>query len=111
MLLHEMTWPEVKAAVERNAALVLPAGATEQHGPHLPVGTDTLLPVELLLRAAERIDLLIAPPLHHGYKSRPLSGGGQGSSARPHCAARRSPMRRATSSASICVMASAASSS
>lgn len=78
VLLQEMTWPEVKAAVERNAALVLPAGATEQHGPHLPLGTDTLLPVELLKRAAERIDLLIAPPLHYGYKSRPLSGGGQG---------------------------------
>lgn len=78
MLLDEMTWPEVKAAVERNAALVLPAGATEQHGPHLPLGTDTLLPVELLKRASERVDLLIAPPLHYGYKSRPLSGGGQG---------------------------------
>lgn len=78
VLLQEMTWPEVKAAVDRNAALVLPAGATEQHGPHLPLGTDTFLPVELLRRAAERIDLLIAPPLHYGYKSRPLSGGGQG---------------------------------
>jgi len=78
VLLQEMTWPEVKAAVDRNAALVLPAGATEQHGPHLPIGTDTFLPVELLKRAAERIDLLIAPPLHYGYKSRPLSGGGQG---------------------------------
>ena len=78
VLLQEMTWPEVKAAVDRNAALVLPAGATEQHGPHLPLGTDTFLPVELLKRAAERIDLLIAPPLHYGYKSRPLSGGGQG---------------------------------
>lgn len=54
------------------------AGATEQHGPHLPLGTDTFLPVELLKRVAERIDLLIAPPLHYGYKSRPLSGGGQG---------------------------------
>ncbi len=78
MLLQEMTWPEVRAAVERNAALVLPAGATEQHGPHLPLGTDTFLPVELLKRVGERIDLLIAPPLHYGYKSRPLSGGGQG---------------------------------
>lgn len=78
VLLQEMTWPEVREAVERNAAVVLPAGATEQHGPHLPLGTDTFLPVDLLTRAAERVDLLIAPPLHYGFKSRPLSGGGQG---------------------------------
>jgi len=78
VLLQEMTWPEVRDAVERNAAVVLPAGATEQHGPHLPLGTDTFLPVDLLARAAERVDLLIAPPLQYGFKSRPLSGGGQG---------------------------------
>lgn len=78
IMLAELTWPEVQEAVQRNTALVLPAGATEQHGPHLPLGTDTFLPVELLKRVAQRIDLLIAPPLHYGYKSRPLSGGGQG---------------------------------
>jgi len=78
VLLQEMTWPEVREAVARNAALVLPAGATEQHGQHLPLGTDTFLPVELLARAAAQVDLLIAPPLHYAYKSRPLSGGGQG---------------------------------
>jgi creatinine amidohydrolase len=77
-MMQEMTWYEVAAAAERGAVLVLPAGAIEQHGPHLPLGTDAYLPVEISRRAAERIDCVIAPSLHYGYKSRPLSGGGQG---------------------------------
>jgi creatinine amidohydrolase len=76
--MQEMTWLDVRAAVERGAVLLLPAGAIEQHGPHLPLGTDTYLPVEVARRAAEQVDCVIAPPLHYGYKSRPLSGGGQG---------------------------------
>lgn len=78
VLLSEMTWLEVREAVERNALLVLPTGAIEQHGPHLPLGTDTYLPTEIVLRVAETVDCLVAPPLHYGYKSRTLSGGGQG---------------------------------
>ena len=41
-LLAEMTWAEVADAVADGATtVVLPLGATEQHGPHLPLGTDT----------------------------------------------------------------------
>ncbi len=46
--LADATWPEV----ERGGVLVVPLGATEQHGPHLPTGTDTVI-VEAL---AERLD-------------------------------------------------------
>ena len=31
---------EIKALAQRNAVVIVPIGATEQHGPHLPVGTD-----------------------------------------------------------------------
>ena len=42
VLIEEMTWPEVKAAIEggRRRVIVM-LGAMEQHGPHLPIGTDT----------------------------------------------------------------------
>ena len=73
----EMTWPEVEAAARRGAVAVWSVGATEQHGPHLPVGVDTLIPFELSLRLAERLDLVIVPPQQFGHRSRPLSGGGQ----------------------------------
>lgn len=44
VLLEALPWPEVAEVRERNGGLlVVPCGATEQHGPHLPIGTDTLL--------------------------------------------------------------------
>ena len=77
-LLADMTWPEVRTAVERKAGVVLPVGSTEQHGYHLPLSTDALLPTALALAVAEPLDLLVAPAVSYGYRSRPLSGGGQG---------------------------------
>jgi creatinine amidohydrolase len=77
-LMSEMTWPEVEAAAKRGAVALWSVGATEQHGPHLPLSVDTLIPHGLSLRLAERLDLVIAPPQVFGSRSRPLSGGGQG---------------------------------
>jgi creatinine amidohydrolase len=77
-VLDQMTWPEVRAAVARGAGVVLPVGSTEQHGHHLPLATDAILPTELALAVAEPLDLLVAPPVQYGYRSRPLSGGGEG---------------------------------
>jgi creatinine amidohydrolase len=77
-LMAEMTWPEVAAAAERGAVALWSVGATEQHGPHLPLSVDTLIPHELSLRLAADLDLAIAPPQVFGARSRPLSGGGQG---------------------------------
>ncbi len=54
-------------ALDRQSALVLlPFGATEQHGPHLPVGTDCLLVEEVLRRVKPRIDdleVIVLPAL------------------------------------------------
>ncbi len=77
-LLAEMIWPEVEEAIGRGAGVVLPVGSTEQHGHHLPLSTDAVVPTELALAVAEPLDLLVAPAVSYGYRSRPLSGGGQG---------------------------------
>ncbi|MDO8539084.1 MAG: GNAT family N-acetyltransferase [Opitutaceae bacterium] len=42
---------------------VLPVGAVEQHGHHLPVGTDILLAQSVAERLAERLDAYLLPPL------------------------------------------------
>ncbi len=76
--LEEMTWPEVRDAAARGAGVILPVGATEQHGHHLPLATDAILPTELGLAVADPLDLLVAPAIQYGYRSRPLSGGGEG---------------------------------
>lgn len=77
-LFAELTWPEVQEAAQRGGGVIVPVGSTEQHGHHLPLSTDAVLPTELGLAVAERHDLLVAPAVHFGYRSRPLSGGGQG---------------------------------
>ena len=67
--LAEMTWPDVARAVETGATtVVLPLGATEQHGPHLPLGTDTIRATALADRVAERLGpgFLVAPALPFG---------------------------------------------
>jgi creatinine amidohydrolase len=77
-LMTEMTWPEISAAGEAGAVALWSVGSTEQHGPHLPVSVDHLLPVELSLRIASRVHVVIPPPQPFGNRSHPLSGGGQG---------------------------------
>lgn len=67
-LVGELSWPETAVRVrEDEAVLVLPLGSTEQHGPHLPLSTDTDIAVELCRRlAGVRRDVLVAPPLAYG---------------------------------------------
>jgi creatinine amidohydrolase len=79
LLLHEITRQEA-ASRAANALVVLPVGATEQHGPHLPLGTDFLI-VEHITRAAAQearrsIDVLVAPTLQVGSSHHHLPFGG-----------------------------------
>jgi creatinine amidohydrolase len=62
-LLADRPWPDVDA----DAILAVPVGSTEQHGLHLPLSTDTDIAVALSARlAADRDDVLIAPPVAYG---------------------------------------------
>lgn len=73
----EMTWPEVKESIDSGCGIMLPIGAVEQHGYHLPLSTDFLIPTRLCLDIAEKTDMIVAPPVSYGTNSRPQSGGGQ----------------------------------
>jgi creatinine amidohydrolase len=77
MQLETMTYPEVGEAIETNVPLLLPVGAVEQHGPHLPLGTDGFIPYELAKRVAAGRRAIVAPPIFYGAWSRPRSGGGR----------------------------------
>jgi mycofactocin system creatininase family protein len=67
-LLVEMTWPDVAQTVaDGMTTVILPLGATEQHGPHLPLGTDTFRAEALAERLASTLpDVLVAPALPIG---------------------------------------------
>ena len=65
-LLAECRLPEVEAQLKRNPIILIPLGATEQHGPHAPFGTDSMLSSEVCARLARRIDALVAPAVPYG---------------------------------------------
>ncbi|MFD0363170.1 mycofactocin biosynthesis peptidyl-dipeptidase MftE [Nocardia sp. GCM10030253] len=63
----DLTWPEVGERAAAGVILAVPVGATEQHGPHLPLSTDTDIAVALSARlAALRSDVLVAPAIPYG---------------------------------------------
>jgi creatinine amidohydrolase len=65
--LDRLSWPEVKAELERGRDTVVVAfGATEQHGPHMPLATDALLGDHLARAVAERLDAFVAPTVRIG---------------------------------------------
>ena len=74
---RDMTWEEIVSAARADTPIVIPIGATEQHGRHLPVCTDWVLPERIIAEASRIRDLIVGPFIPFGYRSRPGSGGGQ----------------------------------
>jgi creatinine amidohydrolase len=63
--LATMTSPQVRAFAAE-ALLLVPIGSTEQHGPHLPLGTDTDIALAISQRLAQRRPAVVAPPVAYG---------------------------------------------
>ena len=72
--LDRMAWPEVKAELEAGRdTVVIAFGATEQHGPHLPLATDALIGDHLARRIADRLDAFVAPTVRIGCSEHHLA--------------------------------------
>jgi len=72
--LPHMTVPEVEAFLEQSDMVIIPVGSLEQHGDHLPIGTDFINGVERCKLIAQERDILVAPvlmvgqsPYHMGF--------------------------------------------
>jgi creatinine amidohydrolase len=77
VLLAEMTSPQVRAEVARGrSTVVVPFGAVEQHGPHLPLDTDAILAERLGPLLAERLDAFCAPTMRIGCSQHHLAFAG-----------------------------------
>ncbi|MEW6657499.1 MAG: creatininase family protein [Thermodesulfobacteriota bacterium] len=63
---QDLTMPEFEAAREKTRTVILPVGSLEEHGPHLPLGTDAFHALELARRVAQEGVALAAPPLFYG---------------------------------------------
>ena len=67
--LDRLTWPEAAAWFRRDPRLLLPVGTCLQHGPHLPLGADTIVVERLAEAVSERTGILVAPTLPYGVSS------------------------------------------
>ena len=72
--LFHMTSPEVSEALQRSSTVVLPFGSVEQHGPHLPAGTDTIAARLVAGEVAAQLGGVLVPfgpygitPIHAGH--------------------------------------------
>ncbi|MFB6353232.1 MAG: creatininase family protein [Halobacteriales archaeon] len=66
MYLADHAWPDLEAYFDRESLALLPVGATEQHGPHLPEGTDAYIAEALAREAADRTGYLCTPTVRVG---------------------------------------------
>ncbi len=69
MRIEEMTRDEFVAAVAKRPVVIVPFGACEAHGPHLPLGTDSYQPEALADEVARRLGGLVAPMVRYGQHS------------------------------------------
>lgn len=66
MQLSHMNWKQAEAAIERGALVIVPTGATEAHGAHMPLDADTHQAGHVAQKLAERLDAVVAPPVPYG---------------------------------------------
>lgn len=77
MRIEHLTWREYDAGI-REKIVILPVGAIEQHGAHMPLNVDVVISSSFADRIAPELDAMVLPPIVYGYKSHPATGGGQG---------------------------------
>ena len=72
--LDRLTWADVKSEIENGRdTVIVPFGSTEQHGRHMPLGTDAVLGDELGWALAGRLDAFLAPTVRFGCSEHHLS--------------------------------------
>ena len=67
LVLQEMSWKDVQDYLKTSDMVIIPLGSTEQHGPHLPLGTDTYESIGMSKMISARTGVLVAPVVLAGY--------------------------------------------
>ncbi len=66
LIMESVTMEAFEAGLQTSRTVILPCGALEEHGKHLPLGTDTLHAVALSRQVSQRIPVWVAPPICYG---------------------------------------------
>ena len=66
--LGDLSWPEAEARFTNTPIVILPFGAgAKEHGPHMPMNADRVVMDHLLQAAVAERNVLVAPPILHGW--------------------------------------------
>src|SRR3972149_585068 len=58
--------PDLRKIIKKQKAVIIPVGSIEQHGPHLPVSTDSDIVYEVARRVSEKCNFLLLPTISYG---------------------------------------------
>lgn len=66
---EKLTWPEINEAVDLGKVCIIPCGAVEQHGPHLPLDVDIVCPTAIARGVGQTLQasVLVLPTIAYGY--------------------------------------------
>lgn len=76
--LANLSFVDIAEYLQTKDTVLVPMASTEQHGPHLPLYTDTITAIEITERIAEAIGVLHTPPIWTGYSPQHMYGVGEG---------------------------------
>src|SRR5690606_13076431 len=66
--LGHLTWPEAETRLRSASVVIVPFGAgAKEHGPHLPMNADARVMEYLCRQAVDSLNVLVAPPVLHGW--------------------------------------------
>jgi creatinine amidohydrolase len=74
----DLSYVDIQAYLQEKDIILIPMASLEQHGPHLPLYTDTITAVEISQRVAEMIAVLHTPPIWMGYSPQHMHEPGMG---------------------------------
>ena len=75
MNIADLSWPEYQRLI-RTQLTVLPIGALEPHGPHLPLATDSIIADGLADAVSSMTGALVLPVISYGHRTSPIRMGG-----------------------------------
>jgi creatinine amidohydrolase len=74
----DLAYPDIQAYLKVCDLVLVPMASTEQHGPHLPLCTDTVTAIEVASRVAKINNMLHTPAIWTGYSPQHMAGPGEG---------------------------------
>jgi creatinine amidohydrolase len=74
----DLAYPDIQAYLKVCDMVLVPMASTEQHGPHLPLCTDTVTAIEVASRVCKINNMLHTPAIWTGYSPQHMAGPGEG---------------------------------